>query len=74
MVSVMEAHTPASRGLLIQQRIEDEMIVSWNGEDIYHCDDVVEKTMHTYKGNFIRRGGRVNTRVFHKNTFFGIGT
>ena len=31
MVSVMEAHTPASRGLLNQQRIEDEMMVSWKG-------------------------------------------
>ena len=66
MVSVMDAHTPASRGLLIQQRIEDEMIVSWNGEDIYHCDDVVEKTMNTYKGNFIRRSGRVNTYLVSK--------
>ena len=66
MVSVMEAHTPASRGLLIQQRIEDEMIVSWNREDICHCDDVVEKTMNTYKGNFNRRSGRVNTYLVSK--------
>ena len=60
MVSVMEAHSPASRGLLNQQRIEDEMMVSWNGEDIYHCDGIVEETMRAYKGNFIRRSGRVN--------------
>ena len=60
MVSVMEAHSPASRGLLDQQRIEDEMCVSWNGEDIYHCDGVVGEAMRMYKGNFIRRSGRVN--------------
>ena len=42
------------------------MIVSWNGEDIYHCDDVVEKTMNTYKGNFIRRSGRENTYLVSK--------
>ena len=33
------------------------MMLSWNGEDIYHCD---EETMKVYKGNFIRRSGRVN--------------
>ena len=60
MVSVMEVHSPASRGLLDQQRIEDEMCVSWNGEDIYHCDGVVGEAMRMYKGNFIRRSGRVN--------------
>ena len=60
MVSVMEAHSPASRGLLNQQRIEDEMMVSWNGEDLYHCDGVVGEAMRAYKGNFITRSGRVN--------------
>ena len=35
-------------------------MISWNGEDIYHCDGVVEETMRAYKGNFIRRSGRVN--------------
>ena len=56
MVSVMEAHTPASRGLLNQKRIEDEILVSWNGGDIYHCDGVVREAMKAYKGNFIRSG------------------
>ena len=46
---------PANRGLLNQHRIEDEMMISWNGEDIYHCDGVVEETMRAYKGS-----GRVN--------------
>ena len=55
MVSVVEAHTPALRGLLNQERIEDEILVSWNGKDIYHCDGVVREAMKAYKGNFIRR-------------------
>ena len=42
MVSVMEAHTPAGRVLLDQERLEDEIIVAWNGDDIYHCDKVVK--------------------------------
>ena len=42
MVSVMVAHTPAGRVLLDQERLEDEIIVAWNGEDIYHCDEVVK--------------------------------
>ena len=27
---------------------------------IWHCDGIVEETMRAYKGNFIRRSGRVN--------------
>ena len=26
----------------------------------YHCDGIVEETMRAYKGNYIRRSGRVN--------------
>ena len=66
MVSVMEAHTPASRGLLNQKRIEDEILVSWNGEDIYHCDGVVREAMKAYKGNFIRRSGKVKDYLVSK--------
>ena len=33
MVSVMEAHTPSNRVILNQERLEDEIMVSWNGED-----------------------------------------
>ena len=28
--------------------------------EIYHCDGVVGEAMRMYKGNFIRRSGRVN--------------
>ena len=42
MVSVMEAHTPTGRFLLDQERLEDEIILAWNREDIYHCDEVVK--------------------------------
>ena len=66
MVSVMEAHTPAWRGLLNQKRIEDEILVSWNGEDIYHCDGVVREAMKAYKGNFIRRSGKVKDYLVSK--------
>ena len=41
-------------------------MVSWNGEDIYHCDDVVGEAMRTYKGNFIRRSGRVKDYIVSK--------
>ena len=40
MVSVMEAHTPSLRGILDQRRLEDEILVAWNGEDVFHCDQV----------------------------------
>ena len=33
MVTVVEAHTPASRGILNQQRLEDEVMVTRNGEE-----------------------------------------
>ena len=39
-VSVMEAHTPSLRGILDQRRLEDEILVAWNGEDVFHCDQV----------------------------------
>ena len=40
--------------------------MSWNGEDIYHCDGVVREAMKSYKGNFIRRSGRVNDYLVSK--------
>ena len=65
MVSVGEAHTPASRGIILQNRLEDETIVSWNGEDVMHCDPIVKEDMRAYinqykmqsnrEGHFVRR-------------------
>ena len=65
MVSVVEAHTPASRGIIPQNRLEDETIVSWNGEDVMHCDPIVKDAIRAYisqykmqsnrEGHFVRR-------------------
>ena len=35
-------------------------------EFLYHCDDVVGEAMRTYKGNFIRRSGRVKDYIVSK--------
>ena len=48
MVSVVEAHTLASRGIIPQNRLEDETIVSWNGEDVMHCDPIVKDATRAY--------------------------
>ena len=32
MVSVMEAHTPSCRGILNQERLNDEGLVAWSGD------------------------------------------
>ena len=67
MVSVVEAHTPASRVILKQERLEDEVMVAWNGEDVYHCEPVVREALKSYwskskllatreGGHFVRRG------------------
>ena len=41
MVSVVEAQTPSSTGILNQERLEDEVMVAWNGED----DSLVSETI-----------------------------
>jgi hypothetical protein len=76
MVSVIEAHTPSSRGILNQGRLEDEVMVAWNGEDIVHCDPVVKEALANYwsqskqlgnrNGHFIRRSEDINTYVISK--------
>ena len=43
-----------------------EILVSWNGEDTYHCDGVVREAMKVYKGNFIRRSGKVKDYLVSK--------
>ena len=73
MVSVVEAHTPALRAILNQRRLEDEIMVAWNGEDIYHCDSIVKEAMETYwaeskhvkdrSGHFIRRSEDIKSYV-----------
>ena len=58
MVSVVEAHTPASRGIILQQRLEDETIVSWNGEDVMHCDPIVKEALSAYFKQYKRQSSR----------------
>ena len=70
MVSVMEAHTPSLRAILDQKRLEDELMVAWNGEDVYHCEAVVKEALGTYwgqckslanrEGHFIRRSENIS--------------
>jgi hypothetical protein len=71
MVSVMEAHTPSNRVLLNQEHLEDEIMVAWNGEDVFHCDPVCNEAMKNYwkqsktlanqDGHFIRRSQNVKS-------------
>ena len=76
MVSVVEAHTPAFRAILDQQRLEDEVIVAWNGEDTFHCDPVVKEALETYwgscktlsnrDGHFVRRSEHIKSYMVSK--------
>ena len=76
MVSVVEAHTPASRAILDQQRLEDEVMVAWNGEDTFHCDPVVKEALETYwgscktlsnrDGHFVRRSDHIKSYMVYK--------
>ena len=73
MVSVVEAHTPPSRSILNQERLENEVIVAWNGEDTFHCDPVVRESLASYwssskilgnrDGHFIRRSQNINSYI-----------
>ena len=64
MVSVVEAHTPASRAILDQQRLEDEVVVAWNGEDTFHCDPVVKKSIRYLLGKLQK--SEKQRRTFHQ--------
>ena len=73
MVSVVEAHTPSSRGILKQERLEDESLVAWNGEDVVHCDPLVREALALYssqykmegnkEGHFIRRSENIKDYI-----------
>ena len=52
MVSVVESQTPSSRGILNQERLEDEVIVAWNGEDLMHCDSLVSETIISFTSQY----------------------
>jgi len=73
----MEAHSSPLRGLLDQTRIENEMMVAWNGEDLYHCDSVVKEALESYlsdckqdgdkEGHFVRRSSNVKSYIVSKS-------
>ena len=72
----MEAHCSPVRGLTDQTRIENEMMIAWNGEDIYHCDSIVKEALGSYlsdwkregdrEGHFIRRSSNVKSYLVSK--------
>ena len=45
---MVEAHTSSSRGILNQERLEDEVMVAWIGEDVMNCDSLVRETMMSF--------------------------
>ena len=51
-VSVMERHSPSTRTILSQSRLEDEVFVSINGPELVHCDSVVEEANTLYWSKF----------------------
>ena len=73
MVCVMEAHTPSLSAIINQERLEDEVMVAWNGEDVFHCDAVVKEALDSYwgkckmvtnrGGHFIRRSDNINSYI-----------
>ena len=72
MVSVVEAHTPASRAILDQKRVEDEVMVAWSGEDTFHCDSVVKEALETYWGScktLSNRDGHIVRRSDHIKSY-----
>ena len=47
IVSVVEAHTPSSRGILNQERLNDEGLVAWSGDSpVDHIFPIVEDVVH----------------------------
>ena len=49
MVSVVETHRSSSRGILNKERLEDETLVAWNGEDVVLALYSSEYKMEGYK-------------------------
>ena len=56
MVGVVKAHTPSSRWILNQERLYDEVMVDWKGEDVIHCDSLVSETMMSFTSQYTMLG------------------
>ena len=52
MVSVVETHRNFSRGILNKERLEDETLVDWNGEDVVHCDPLAKEVISLYSSEY----------------------
>ena len=48
----------------VQKRLEDEIMVSWNGDDTFHCDAVVQEALGIYWGKCKMLANR--DRHFHQ--------
>jgi hypothetical protein len=58
-VSILEHHSPATRGIIIQSRLDDECMVAINGPELVNCDDVVKESNASYWSKFKREGDRL---------------
>ena len=54
MVSVVQTHRSSSRGILNKERLEDETLVAWIGEDVVHCDPLVREVLALYTVTFFK--------------------
>ena len=56
MVSVVQTHRSSSRGILNKERLEDETLVAWIGEDVVHCDPLVREVLALYSSKHKMEG------------------
>ena len=40
------------RGIIDQEKLENELLVAWNGEDVYQCDSIVKEALKTYFASY----------------------
>ena len=63
-VSVMENHCSKVRGITNQEKLENEVQVAINGQEVQHCRGIVMEAMRVGEGggHFIRRS--INTKRY----------
>ena len=57
-VSIVEHHSPPSRTLLDQERLDAEAHVAINGPSVQHADNLLQSANKEYWRKFIRPGDR----------------
>ena len=66
MVIVVEEHSPSSRAIILQN-----IMVSWNGEEIMHWDPFGKEAMMAYRSHYkIQRNSEGNFVRGHDNIMF----